>query len=118
MRRWTKAHPDASQVVTHRSDIEGFSKIERFQLLPAIAHPSSVSQSTHAQRERAETFVAKINVIVYHGAVLDRGFSNTLVLDYDYMKQSRLDLQIVSIELKVAEVVHYCRESGNNLSES
>ena len=32
------------------------------------------SQSTHAQRERAETFVAKINVIVYHDVVLDRGF--------------------------------------------
>ena len=32
------------------------------------------SQSTHAQQERAETFVAKINVIVYHGVVLDRGF--------------------------------------------
>ena len=31
-------------------------------------------ESTHAQQERAETFVAKINVIVYHDAVLDRGF--------------------------------------------
>ena len=32
------------------------------------------SQSTHAQRPRAETYVAKINVMIYHGTVLDKGF--------------------------------------------
>ena len=35
---------------------------------------AAISQSTHAQREHAETFVAKINLIVYHGALLDKGF--------------------------------------------
>ena len=34
----------------------------------------SDSQSTQAQQARTETYVAKINVIIYHGAVLDKGF--------------------------------------------
>ena len=57
-------------------------KTERFATVVGANSPEvcitlyikKISQSTHAQRERAETFIAKINVIVYHDAVLDRGF--------------------------------------------
>ena len=41
----------------------------------------------------AHFFLAKLNVMNYHDAVQNNDALTHLVLDYDYMKQLRLDLQ-------------------------
>ena len=56
----------------HINIFSNFGQIHESPQLPR--QMSIISQSTHAQRERAETYLAKINVMDYHGAVLDNGF--------------------------------------------
>ena len=84
-------HARCLRVQRHASHKNGKVVIHRKDQGPFYCRPEEAESKYQRQ-------------INYHDTVLDNDAFNQLVLDYDYKKQSRLDLQFVVVQHKSGAV--------------